>query len=44
MRQRDLEIIAARRYFAQFQRPTPQSIQSRALEDAIRAKHTGGTT
>jgi hypothetical protein len=45
MRAADPEIIAARRCWREtYQRPTPQSIQSRAMEEAIKAKHAGGRT
>lgn len=45
MRAADAEFAAAQRYWREtFQKPTPQSIQSRAMEDAIRAAHAGGRT
>jgi hypothetical protein len=45
MRAADAEFAAAQRYWREtYQKPTPQSIASQAIEDAIRAKHAGGRT
>jgi hypothetical protein len=45
MRAADAEFAAAQRYWREtYQKPTPQSIASQAIEDAIRTKHAGGRT